>query len=157
MAYEMAVRETPALKLYAVRMRARQSELGPKIGAGLAKAAAAAQAQNVKPGAAVVLYHNSAERNMMSEGGGDVDIGFLVEADPAPRDDARVVTITSARCLTTTHVGPYDGLPAAHAAIHRHAGAEGLRITGMDWEDYGIDPDMSQPAKLVTRIYYKLA
>lgn len=158
MAYEVAIRDMPAQKLFAVRERARQSELGMKIGAGLDRVYAAANKLKLAPlGHNVVLYHNTAERNMRSEGGGDIDIGVLVTFDAPAEGDVRMVSIPAGRCLVTTHNGAYLGIPNAHGAVQTYAAANGIKITGLDWEEYGDVTDMSDPSKLTTDIYYLLA
>jgi effector-binding domain-containing protein len=60
--------------------------------------------------------------------------------------------LPSCRAAHTTHVGPYQELPAAHQAVHAWLRAEGQREVGLNWEVYGDWDD--DPAKLVTDVYY---
>ena len=70
--------------------------------------------------------------------------------------------------LTTVHVGPYDGLYGATAALLAYAGGNGLRFdkrpsgAGEAWtsrlEWYETNPlDVPDPARWVTRLEFKLA
>jgi hypothetical protein len=55
------------------------------------------------------------------------------------------------RVVTTTHVGDYGGLRAAHAAVQQWCRDRNCTLAGPSWEVYGHwDPD---PAKLRTEIY----
>ena len=54
----------------------------------------------------------------------------------------------------TVHVGPYDRLGDAHAAIHAWCAAHGRTIGPASWETYGHWTD--DPAQLKTTISYLL-
>jgi effector-binding domain-containing protein len=55
---------------------------------------------------------------------------------------------------TTTHVGPYQGIPAAHDAIAKWCRDNHRERAGPNWEVYGHWTD--DPAKLQTDIFHLL-
>jgi AraC family transcriptional regulator len=58
----------------------------------------------------------------------------------------------------TTHAGPYDKLPEAHAAIGQWIAAEGLAAGGAAWESYVTDPgNYPDPKDWKTEVYVPLA
>jgi effector-binding domain-containing protein len=61
----------------------------------------------------------------------------------------------SGEAATTLHVGPYDRLGEAHAAIDRWRAEHGREYAGVSWETYGDWND--DPTQLTTRVSYLLA
>ena len=56
------------------------------------------------------------------------------------------------------HAGPYEELPATHAAIERWLETRGLRAAGAPWEWYVTDPSQHpDPADWRTEVYWPLA
>ena len=55
---------------------------------------------------------------------------------------------------TTAHIGPYDRLYDAHAAIHRWCRENAREPSGPNWEIYGHWTD--DPASLRTDVFYLL-
>lgn len=53
------------------------------------------------------------------------------------------------------HVGPYAGLPQAHAAVIEWCKGRGLQLAGRSWEIYGDWFD--DPAKLETEVLVLVA
>ncbi len=59
---------------------------------------------------------------------------------------------------TTTHSGPYDKLPEAHAAVQVWIDAQGLVAAGAPWESYVTDPaDYPDPKDWKTDVFWPLA
>lgn len=101
-------------------------------------------------GTNVFLYHHRARR----EDPMDVDFGVEVQRAFEAHGAVRCVAAHGGRALGATHVGPYDGLGAAHEAVHDFAKQHGLRIGGSSWEIYGHPtPD---PAGNEVRVEYAL-
>jgi AraC family transcriptional regulator len=76
-----------------------------------------------------------------SEGGGDV------VAETLPGGPAAV----------TVHSGPYDGLPAAYAALEEWIAANGFHPAGAPWEAYLNDPgDYPNPQNWKTEVSWPL-
>jgi AraC family transcriptional regulator len=58
----------------------------------------------------------------------------------------------------TTHAGPYDKLPEAHAAVQVWIEAQGLATAGAPWECYVTDPaDYPDPKDWKTEVFWPLA
>lgn len=65
-------------------------------------------------------------------------------------DELRVDVLDEGTCVQTLHVGPYDMEGPVIAALHDHAAAQGLRLTGRHHEIYLSDPRRSAPERLRT-------
>jgi AraC family transcriptional regulator len=66
-------------------------------------------------------------------------------------------TLPGGLAAVTTHAGPYDKLPEAHAAIQQWIAAEGLAVAGAPWESYVTDPaDYPDPKDWKTEVYFPL-
>ena len=104
----------------------------------------------LRPGGNLFLYHHPTKREDPME----IDFGVEV-AGPFTAPGGLISTATPAgEVATTTHVGPYQGLPAAHNAIHAWCAANGKQIGWASWEIYG---DWTEDeAKLETQICYLL-
>jgi effector-binding domain-containing protein len=97
------------------------------------------------------LYHHPAQR----EAAMDIDFGVQV-IRPFEGEGEVICTETPAgEVAMTTHVGSYENLIAAHAAIHSWRGASGRTFGGWSWEVYGDWTD--DPTKLETQVIYLLS
>jgi AraC family transcriptional regulator len=67
-------------------------------------------------------------------------------------------TLPGGPVAMTTHAGPYDKLPEAHAAMRQWMAAEGLAAAGPPWESYVTDPaDYPDPKDWKTEVFVPLA
>jgi effector-binding domain-containing protein len=103
------------------------------------------------PGHNLFLYHHPARRDQPMR----VDFGVQVARRFAAEGEVRCIETPAGEVLRTVHVGPYDGLRAAHNAIHAWCATRGRRIGHASWETYGDWAD--DPARLETTIRYLLA
>jgi AraC-like DNA-binding protein/effector-binding domain-containing protein len=88
-----------------------------------------------------------------------LEIGMPVAArgDSAPAGDIRADTLPGGPVATTTHTGPYEKLPDAHAAVQIWMEESGLRGAAAPWEVYVTDPaDVPDPANWRTDIFWPL-
>jgi len=99
----------------------------------------------------VFVYHESGDGDPMVEFGVQVATAF----DDSAAGDVVSSSTPSGRVARTLHVGPYDGLGVAHAAVRAWCAAEAHTIVGPAWEIYGDWND--DPAKLETEVLYRLA
>lgn len=65
-------------------------------------------------------------------------------------DGMTVQALPAATVATTTHVGSYDGLPAAFHAVIEWTSAHGYRIDGDPWESYLDGPEVAEPRTKVS-------
>jgi effector-binding domain-containing protein len=99
----------------------------------------------------IFVYHHAARP------GEPMNVDFGVEVTGAFAGEGEVVfTQTPAgQVASTLHIGPYDRLADAHAAIHAWRAAHGQALAGASWEIYGDWSD--DEAKQEVRIVYLLA
>ena len=83
-----------------------------------------------------------------------VDFGVEVTREFASSGDVRPVRTPSGEAAVVRHIGPYDGLPEAHRAVHQWIRNSGRTMAGTSWEIYGDWND--DPAKLETLVLYLL-
>jgi AraC family transcriptional regulator len=90
-----------------------------------------------------------------------IEAGLPVAAlkkDIAASGEVRADTLPGGPAATTTHVGGYDGLMRAHAAMQQWIEAEGLKASGAPWEVYVTDPaDFPDPKDWKTDLFWPLA
>jgi effector-binding domain-containing protein len=97
------------------------------------------------------LYHHPARRNEAMI----IDFGVQVGRRFEPQGAVRCIETPAGEVASTVHVGPYDRLGDAHAAIHDWCAAHHRNIAHASWEIYG---DWHQdPALLETTVRYLLA
>lgn len=74
-----------------------------------------------------------------------------------PDSEVRHDVLPGGFVAITTHTGPYDQLPEAHAAVQQWIDAEGLRLAGLPWEIYTTDPaDVPDPKDWKTEIFWPI-
>jgi effector-binding domain-containing protein len=100
----------------------------------------------------IFIYH----RNHDADGDGkiDIDFGVQVARNFAGVGDVISTTSPAGRAAVSKHVGAYDRLGEAHAAVRRWCAANGCALAGVDWEVYGDWND--DQTKLETHVYYLL-
>jgi AraC family transcriptional regulator len=139
-----------------VRRTIKRSEIAATIGEVLHKIFLAAQTKGVAlMGPPFMRCLNAGPGLMTIEPGmrvsgtaSDVDLGAEIVWETLPGGEA----------ATTVHMGKYEDLPEAYAAMEQWMKAEGLRIGGAPWEVYVTDPaDHPDPKDWKTEIFWPLA
>ena len=91
-------------------------------------------------GRQVFLYHHPTQRDQPME----IDFGIEVPSSFEPVGKVKCVSTPEGRVAVATHLGPLNGLPQTHMAIHQWCAANGHGIGGFSWETYewgdGADP-----------------
>ncbi len=127
-------------------------ELGEKMGAAFgAVMSHLSRAGAVPRGPAVACYE--------PEGGGfDVAAGFPVTEPFEPGDGVEPMVLPGGEVAHTTHVGPYDELPAAYEALREDVEAQGrsLAADAPMWEEYWSGPE-APPQEARTEVFWPLA
>ena len=85
---------------------------------------------------------------------GLIEFGVQVDAKFADGDVVVCSETPAGTIATTTHVGPYDQLGAAHTAVRMWCHDEGQPMAGRFWEIYGDWND--DATKLETEVCYLL-
>jgi len=135
--------------LAVVRRQARQSELARVVPECCGLVWNAVRAQQSKAGRHVALYWD-----------GSIRLEAGVELLGPFTDAGQVVnSATPAGAVaTTTHLGPYGTLGAAHDVVRRWCDGNGHRLAGPSWEIYGHWEDAwnADPSRIRTDVYYLL-
>jgi AraC family transcriptional regulator len=79
------------------------------------------------------------------------DAGLTVSAGTEIKPPLTSVTLAAGRYAKTTHVGPYEQLPAKWAELYKWAGKRAT--PGPSFELYRNDPSTAKPAELITELY----
>lgn len=98
----------------------------------------------------VFLY----QHDMDAAGAMTIDFGVQAAQPFAPEGEVFCAVTPEGEAATLIHRGPYNGLPAAHAATHAWLAKSGRKDGGWSWEIYGEWSE--DPAKLETQVLYLL-
>ena len=96
---------------------------------------------------AFVAYYNMDMRNL------DVEIGFTMNQELPAKDNIRRGSIPAGKAASVLHVGPYNGLGAAHDALHRWMAEKGYESATGYYELYLNDPQKTPPEALRTEVF----
>jgi effector-binding domain-containing protein len=93
-------------------------------------------------------YHSWSETEI------DLEAGIPVQQPVAAKGRVASSELPAGKAVTCWHVGPYDGLGAAHAGLQAHLAAQRLQARGGAWEVYWTDPGMvKDQAKWKTQLF----
>jgi effector-binding domain-containing protein len=149
-AYAVHIRQLDSLPLAVVKRQARAADLSRLVPECCGIVWNVLRGQNMKGGRHVAIYWDDAIR---------LEVGVELQA-PFDGHGNVVRSATPAGPVAwTTHVGPYNGLQAAHDAVHQWCKANGRTLAGPRWEIYGhwLPEWNSDPSKIRTDVYYLLA
>ena len=149
-----------------VRRRVKRSEIASTIAASLPLVFAHAERQGIAlAGLPFTRYIEIGAGLITMEPGMRIAAsgGNLKSAEPAPAggsgEDAVVTaTLPGGPVATTTHIGPYEGLPDAYASIQQWMESQGLSAAGAPWESYVTDPaEHPDPKDWKTEVFWPLS
>jgi hypothetical protein len=151
MTYEIRLEHVAARPLAVVRRRATIMELGRVVPEACGIVWNALRTHKVAgAGRHVAVYLDSVM---------NLEVGVeLVAALAAPVGEVVPSALPAGDVATTTHFGPYQGLAAAHHAIHRWCEANHREPIRPCWEIYGHWEEAwnKNPALIRTDVYYLL-
>lgn len=151
-AYEVRIETVTPRGIAAVHRRVQKGHVGTAFGPALDAVYAAARAgAGALDGQNVFVYRPAADAPEYL----DIAFGVGVRDTFTPQGDVHLVTVPGGRAVTTTHVGDYTGLRAAHDAIQAWCRAHDARLDGASWEVYGHWPTDNTPPR--TDLFYLLA
>jgi effector-binding domain-containing protein len=93
-------------------------------------------------------------------GSDEVELEIAAPVGEVPAVDATVTAgvLPAGEVATTLHVGPYDRLPDAYAAVNGWLAKAGWQISGAMWETYENGPDSEpDPARWRTVVSFPVA
>ena len=139
--------ETPILYM---RRRVQQSEIGAALGELLPGVYAYAMKNGIPlAGQPVCRYCE------WSNAGVTLEAGIPVATPAQGEGDVLAGALQAGSAATTVHVGPYDSLHGAHAAIEAWLGEHALKPAGDPWEVYVTDPgEVPNPAEWQTEVVW---
>jgi effector-binding domain-containing protein len=144
--YEVVLTTVAAGRVAAVRERLTPADIASRFGPALDQVWQFVRAAGLTTRHNVFLYDDADP--------GLIELGVQVE-EVFDDGDTVVCSATPAGTIaTTTHVGPYAELGAAHSFVRAWCGDEGHMIAGPFWEIYGDWDD--DPTKLETEVCYLL-
>ena len=78
-----------------------------------------------------------------------LEAGFPVERPIPASGRVEPSTLPGGPAATVVHVGPYDTVPPAYAAIGEWLAHHGFRSAGAPWEAYLDGPEVAEPRTVV--------
>ena len=148
--FEMKVADVAAIHTAVIRGRMPASELSKFVPAACGEVWTFARDTGMpRPGRHIALYLAD----------GVVEAGAEVSAPFAGNDRVLNSQLPAGKVATTTHLGPYGRLGAAHSAIKAWAAEHGHRLSGICWEIYGHWDKRwnSDPAQIHTDVFHLLS
>lgn len=88
-------------------------------------------------------------RYRIVDDGFDVEAGFPTSSTVAATGRVEPTVLPGGPVATTMHVGSYDEVSAAYAAVQEWVGSSGYVVAGDPWECYLDGPDVPEPRTLV--------
>jgi effector-binding domain-containing protein len=114
-----------------------------------------ANPQPEPPGQNVFLYWNEGDKDLLhSDAGLPLEAGVQVAAPFEGTGKVVCSATPGGTVATVAHLGPYEKLAEAHAALRRWCKDHNRPLAGPSWEIYGDWND--DPAKLRTDVFYLL-
>jgi effector-binding domain-containing protein len=151
MQYDIMVKPVAPMAIAAVRRKVRIPDIATAWKSALDEVwAFMRQHPELKPVRNVFLYHHPTQGDAAM----NVDFGVAVTGAFSGDGAIRAASTPAGTAACVTHVGPYSGIPDAHAAIHAWREREGRQFAGWSWEIYG-DWNEDQ-SKLETEVVYLL-
>ncbi|MBI3943741.1 MAG: GyrI-like domain-containing protein [Chloroflexi bacterium] len=104
----------------------------------------------------VFLYHGEDDKDLLRTDQGLPIVAGVILAGPFESAEKVVAATTPGGTVATAvHIGPYEQLSEAHAALRKWCKDNNRPIAGPSWEIYGHWDD--DPDKLRTDVFYLLA
>ena len=99
--------------------------------------------------------------HLFTPDGVTVEVGIPVDrvgsVGTTPSGEARPSELPGGEAAALYHVGPYEGLKAAHEALAAWLNTQGRAPRGGPWENYVVDPSRQpDPKRLRTRVLQAL-
>lgn len=148
--YTVRLQQLDSIPVAVVRRHAQASELPRLVPELCGIVWNAVRAQQAKGGRHVAIFWDASIR---------LEVGVELEGPFVEQGEVVCSATPSGPVVTTTHLGPYRGLRAAHAAIREWCQANGHQLAGPSWEIYGhwLPAWDSDPSQIRTDVFYLVA
>jgi AraC family transcriptional regulator len=156
MAYDVVKKQIPLQPVLVIQGRVPRSGIADFLGSAFQKVFVYAQQNGITvTGAPLARYTE------MTSDSFTIQAGFPVSSLPASSAEGSEVrgdTLPGGPVAFTVHMGPYDKLPEAMAAIGDWIKQQGLAPAGAPWESYVTDPaSLPDPKDWKTEVFCPLA
>jgi effector-binding domain-containing protein len=151
MTYDIQLQQQAAQPLAVVRRRASRQETSKVIPEACGTVWKVVKSQQIAgAGRHIAVYLDDVI---------NLEVGVEVPGPVADYGEVLSSATPAGSVVTTTHLGPYGELHAAHAAIQAWGQANGVALAGPCWEVYGhwLDEWNSDPSQIRTDVYYLVA
>jgi effector-binding domain-containing protein len=145
--HEVNLATVAAQTIAAVRERVTPADIASRFGPALDQVWQFVRGAGLRTGHNVFVYDDAHP--------GLIEFGVQVDTRFADEDVVVCTETPAGTVATTVHMGPYDQLGPAHAAVRAWCRHEGRAMTGIFWEVYSDWDD--DPARLRTDVFYLLA
>jgi AraC family transcriptional regulator len=154
--YTVTKKEIAPQPVLVLRRRVKRSEIPATIAESLGQIFAFAQQHGIAlTGLPFTRYPDMGPGLITMEPGMRIASGGAAPA--SDEADISADTLPGGPAATTLHIGPYDGLPDAYAAIQQWIETEGLTAAGAPWESYVNDPsEHADPSEWKTEVFWPI-
>jgi effector-binding domain-containing protein len=143
--------ERPAQPVLSIRTRTSVQALPEALGKGYQKVFEYLTGLGEHPaGAPFVAYYNMDMQDL------DIEIGFPLSKELPDKEDIRCGEIPAGKFASTVYTGPYQEMPPAYEALTVFMQENGYEPTGVVYEYYLNDPQVTPPQALMTQIVFPL-
>ena len=151
MQYQIIMEEKAAQPTIAIRTRAAVQNLPQVLGKAYGDIMNYLMEIGVQPaGAPYVGYFNMDMQDL------DLEIGFPVEQTISGKGDIQASEIPAGKQVSCLHTGPYSTVEPAYNAMMEWVPANGYIATGVSYEFYLNDPELTPESELLTKIVFPL-
>lgn len=152
MGYDIEVRDLPEQHVAVVRTTTTAEGVGAVLHDALPAVFGHVMSKGLTPTLPpFTRYHSMVDESFDLEAG--IGVAAPIEGDGRIQPS----TLPDGRVATTTHVGPYEGVGAAHRALEAWAAEHGETVTAA-WEVYVTDPgEEPDQSKWRTEVFAALA
>ena len=151
MAFQCEIKEQAAQPTLTLRTRLNVQELQAFLGKAYGAVYQYLGGMGESPaGPPFAAYHNMDMANL------DVEAGFPVSRPFPAKGEIQAGEIPAGRAATCLYTGPYDKMIPAYEALTQWIKEKGVVPSGVSYEMYLNDPEVTPPENLMTQIVFPL-
>jgi len=151
MAYDCEVKELPVQPALSMRLRTPVERLPQELGQAFGVVFSYMQELGEYPaGPPFVAYYNADMQDL------DVEAGFPTTKPLPGKGAVESSQAPAGKVASCLHTGPYSDLEPAYTALMSWMAENGYEGTGVGYEVYLNDPDVTPPEALLTQVMFAL-